>query len=694
MVSFTVARRAGRNQGARRGSQWQHSATHAQKSERRLAPLDGIRAFAVLAVLLFHAGVSGVGGGLLGVDVFFVLSGFLITSLLCREYLATKTIGLRFFWGGRARRLLPALFILLLGVAAYAYAFRSSLNLSSIRGDALSTLLYVANWHFVLSGQSYFSRSLAPSPLLHMWSLSVEEQYYLVWPFVALFVLRRGGLRALSWVAAIGALLSALLMASLYLTGFSSDRLYYGSDTRAQALLVGSTLAAVLTARRWNAVVAPTTRTPRHRVVAAMLGAGASAWLLWACHAFDGEGAFLYCGGFLLVALGAGALVGLATTGRGSVLAKVCSLRPLTYIGRISYGLYLYHWPLFLTMDQARTGLSGVALLSARLGATLAVAAASFHFVEQPIRRGTLARRLRGLAIAVSGATLTAVVVFIATITPATAATSASARALTSTRHSLPSKSIPRGELQQLRSAKAFTSKPIRFLLIGDSLAMTTSRGLSDHSVSLFGVKVYDAGVLGCDLDPIPVRLWGVVWQGKPGVSCGSWRELFTLRVEQDRPQVAGILIGSFEVADHLYDGQWVHVGEPVWDNHLVSDLDDLVDLVSRHGTRVALFTLPYLDPPEVQPNGAPWPDDDPARVDIFNHLLHRVAAQYPKTVELVDLNRMLDPHGHYTQTIDGTVVRWSDGVHVSYAGGVFLQPKILPRIIDLGLQAKAVRAN
>jgi peptidoglycan/LPS O-acetylase OafA/YrhL len=214
----------------------EHSATH------RISALDGVRAFAVAAVLLYHAGVPGVSGGLLGVDVFFVLSGFLITHLLCNEFEDSHRIRLGRFWSRRARRLLPPVIILMLGIAAYAWIFRDTLDLSSIRGDSIATLLYVANWHFILSSQGYFSQALAPSPLLHMWSLGVEEQYYLVWPLLALFLLRRFGIRGVRLAAVIGAGLSALEMGLMYVAGISIDRIYYGTDTRAQALLVGSAL--------------------------------------------------------------------------------------------------------------------------------------------------------------------------------------------------------------------------------------------------------------------------------------------------------------------------------------------------------------------------------------------------------------------------------------------------------------------
>jgi peptidoglycan/LPS O-acetylase OafA/YrhL len=135
-----------------------------------------------MAVLLYHFGISWLGGGLLGVDVFFVLSGFLITSLLCREFAGTRTIRLGHFWANRARRLLPALLVLILAVAIYVRLFAGSVDISSIRSDAFATLLYVANWHFVLSDQGYFAQAAAPSPFLHTWSLAVEEQYYLIWP--------------------------------------------------------------------------------------------------------------------------------------------------------------------------------------------------------------------------------------------------------------------------------------------------------------------------------------------------------------------------------------------------------------------------------------------------------------------------------------------------------------------------------
>ena len=598
------------------------AAEHAHRAyarEERLGFLDGIRAFAVCAVLLYHAGVAGVSGGLLGVDVFFVLSGFLITSLLCGEHLANGTIRLARFWAGRARRLLPALLVLLLGVALYAWAYRYSLDVSSIRGDAISTLLYFANWHFIFSDQGYFTQSTTPSPLIHMWSLGVEEQYYVIWPLVALLVLRRRGPRLLAWVAGVGAAGSALLMASMYVAGFSTDRLYYGTDTRAQALLVGSVLGALASRREWRVVPAHIASTDRGRVLGLSLGLAGAGGLFWCWHTLDGQDPFLYEGGFLVVAIAAGAVIASITSWRTSVLARILSLSPIVYVGRISYGLYLYHWPLFLTIDHAHTGLSGTALLVVRLAATFAAAGTSFHLIEQPIRRGVLARTWQGLPLAAGGALATTAVVVLATIPPAFAAGPSAL--------SNGSSGVSATERRDLTAAHAFTSDPIRFLLFGDSVAFTADAGLRVHSVKDYGVEVINAGVLGCDLDPFPSRLGGVVW---PSADCGNWPAGWAKAVARIRPEVVGLLIGRFELADHLYDGTWMHLGEPAWDAHLLSELDQAVKILSADGAHVVIFTFPYINPPLEQPNGDPWPENVPSRVDEWNVLLRQVHAREP----------------------------------------------------------------
>jgi peptidoglycan/LPS O-acetylase OafA/YrhL len=651
-----------------------------RQGSEHLPALDGIRAFAVTAVILYHFGVAGVSGGLLGVDVFFVLSGFLITSLLCGEHLKRGTIRLGQFWARRARRLLPGLFLLLLGVAVYAWAFRNSVDVATIRGDAIATLLYFANWHFIFANQSYFAQSAAPSPLLHMWTLAVEEQYYLVWPIVAFFVLRRGGPRLLAWVAGVGAAASALLMASMYLAGFSTNRLYFGTDTRSQALFVGSLLGALAIRREWRVVPGNWASSRNGRICGAVLAVCGAGALFWFWHSVGGQSAFLYEGGFLVVALAAGAVITSVTSWRTSVLSRVLSFPPFTYIGRISYGLYLYHWPLFLAIDNAHTGLTGISLLAARLVATFAAAVVSFHLVEKPIRTGRLTRGWRGIPIAAGGAVATAAIVLLATIAPAAAVIPAS---LTKG-----SPGLPKTEHEQLEAAHAFTTDPIRFLLFGDSVAATATTGLSIGDKTRYGVDVIDGGVLGCDLDIGPSVLGGVTYPASPTQNCGQWPTLWTGCVVKYRPEVVGLLIGRFELADHIRNGQLVYLGQPAWDAHLVSQLDQAISIFTAYGAHVVIFTFPYIDPSGEQPNGYPWPENLPSRVDTWNGLLRQVASANPSTTTLINLNQMLDPDGHYTYTIDGIAVRWphGDGIHVSKAGGLYLQPKILPEVAALGL--------
>jgi peptidoglycan/LPS O-acetylase OafA/YrhL len=651
------------------------------RSPERFAALDGIRAFAVMAVLLYHFGISWLGGGLLGVDVFFVLSGFLITSLLCREFAGTQTIRLGHFWANRARRLLPALFVLILGIAAYVRLFAGSVDVSSIRSDAIATLLYGANWHFVLSAQGYFAQAAAPSPLLHTWSLAVEEQYYLIWPLIALVVAKRWGTRAIALTAGVGAAGSALLMACLFAAGVSIDRLYYGTDTRAQALLVGSFLGAV-GAQHGNQfeIIPAIWRDKGHRWWTT-LGLVGAASLIWMWHTLDGQSAFLYRGGFLLVALAAGAVIVSCVTCPNSLLPRLLSVRALVFTGRISYGLYLYHWPLYLAISHAHTGLIGPSLLAVRLAATFTVASLSFRYLEEPIRRGQFFRGRKGLVGSGIAAVATTTILFAATVAPAVAAApSYSGDALSAT------------ERSQLASRSAFTSNPLRFLMVGDSIALTLGVGLNAQSIHRFGVKVFDGGFLGCDLDNVPVSLGGQV---VPTTSaCIHWRTIFPAAIDRFHPNVVGVLLGRWQISDHLYKGHWVRVGDQSWDLHLIAELDDLVRILAAGGARVVLFTMPFIQLPEEAPNGTPFSETDPARVVAFNRLLVNVADHNRGTVTLIDLNKLLDPSGHYQSVVNGVTVRWTDGVHITVAGGEWLQPLILSEVVRLGLATRPVSAN
>jgi peptidoglycan/LPS O-acetylase OafA/YrhL len=645
--------------------------------------LDGLRGVAVLAVMFFHAGVQWAGGGLLGVDVFFVLSGYLVTSLLLGEYARSGTIKLRQFWARRARRLLPALFVLLAGVCVYARWTDTGIPPSQIRGDAFSTLTYVANWHYILAGQNYFTRYLAPSPLLHTWSLAVEEQFYLVWPLVALFVLRHFGRRGVGWTAGLLAAGSATVSAVLYLNGASVNRLYYGTDTRAQSIMVGAVIAVLVPMARDHMTRDRAPYLEAHRGASRLvgvIGAVGAVALAYCLHAVQGTGAFLYEGGFLLVSLSTAAIVAAVVARPRDLLSRALSWRPLRYTGRISYGLYLYHWPIFLVLTSPRTGLSGFPLLLLRFAVTFVAADLSYRFIEKPIRSGQIlstrwrsAGRSSKALVWLAAVGVPVVLVFALLAATTTPSSTASA--------SLPSP--PSSTVVHYGPAGPDAAHPERVLLIGDSMALTLGIGLSEKSTD-WGVSIQNDGDIGCDLDPLTtVNVMGVVSKAAQG--CPKWRTSWADLVAQTDPDVVLVLLGRWESIDRIYGGGWTHVGEPVFDRHLQGELSQVITIGSSHGARVVFLTLPYIAETTVQPDGSPWDMNLPSRTNAYNAVVRAAVAEHRNNASVVDLNKMLDPDGHYVSSIDGVTVRNADDEHISPAGGEWLRPRLLPKLVALG---------
>jgi peptidoglycan/LPS O-acetylase OafA/YrhL len=643
-------------------------------SEVRLAGphirgLDGIRAVAVIGVLGFHGGVPGFGGGLLGVDIFFVLSGFLITSLLVGEWARTGTVSFRRFYERRARRLLPALLILLLLVAAYAQWFAETDTLNTLRGDALATILYVANWRFIFSGQSYFVHFGPPSPLLHTWSLAVEEQFYLVWPAVALFTLRRGGRRSLAVVAAIAMVASAVLTPVLLHQGVSVSRLYYGTDTRVQEVMAGALLAIAAPA------IARHARAWRWQVT--VLGGLGALSLLWALHSVSGQGNFLYQGGFLLVAAASAAVILLVVVEPQAMVARVLGWGVLGYIGRISYGLYLYHYPLFLMIDNQHTGLSGSALLAARLSVTFAAAVVSYHFIEMPVRRRTFLKG-RHLAAALPISVAIVVTAIVLATLPAPAPGAPAHQAL----FALP-RTPPAGLVK---------GNDVRTLLLGDSIALTLGEGLRIDAAR-WGVSLDNHGKIGCDLDPdSTVNIEGSITRAAQG--CANWPQTWQRLIDRLNPDVVAVELGRWEVSDRIIDGKWTEIGQPAWDRVYSAELADAIRILSSKGAHVVVFTLPYITQTTEAPNGTPWDINQPVRTNEYNALVRRVVARFPGRASVIDLNRLVDPTGKYTSYLDGVRVRNPDDEHISVPGGMLLRPLILPTLVRLGLAHESSRLD
>jgi peptidoglycan/LPS O-acetylase OafA/YrhL len=389
--------------------------------------LDGLRALAVIAVLLYHAGLPWIPGGFLGVEVFFVISGYLITALLLAEWRRLGRVDLKAFWIRRARRLLPALYVLLVATLAYAVVFLPS-EVAGLRADVLAALGYITNWYLIFGQESYFEAVGRPSLLKHLWSLAVEEQFYLFWPVVfwvgVSFGARRWRERRVVVVALGGAAISVALMAVLFVPGEDPSRLYYGTDTRAAGLLIGAALAFVWSPNpRTTRDSCPTNRRLRLEGVRQggswarslgrlrrrwgwtlpmwldVIGLGALGALVLFCLRLGEFQPFLYRGGLASVSLASAILImAIAhpyTRLGGSVLL---GWGPLRWIGERSYGIYLWHWPVYMvTRPQLDVPFDGLSLLAVRLGVTVLLADLSYRYVENPIRAGALGHGWRSL---------------------------------------------------------------------------------------------------------------------------------------------------------------------------------------------------------------------------------------------------------------------------------------------------------
>jgi hypothetical protein len=276
----------------------------------------------------------------------------------------------------------------------------------------------------------------------------------------------------------------------------------------------------------------------------------------------------------------------------------------------------------------------------------------------------------------------TAGVVVVATVVPATAATPVLSAGATR-----PAPALPRVVHDRLQSVGAFSGHPVRFLMLGDSLAITASVGLAAGSVAAYGVQVVDEGVFGCDYDTSPAYYEGAVTT--PYNPCLQWRSLYAADIATTHPDVVGLLTGRWTISDRVVDGATVHVGEPTWDRHVIAEYCDIVAFLDSEGVKVVLFNLPYFDPPQEAPDGSVFPEDQPDRVTAFNRDLAQVAVDERGKVTLVDLNRVLCPHGRFQTVVDGVVARWPDGIHITPAGGQWLQPHVLPTVAAAGLEAR-----
>ena len=572
-------------------------------------------------MLLYHTGVLR--GGWIGVDTFFVLSGYLITSLLLAEHDRTGGIALKAFWGRRARRLLPALFLLLAGVGLFAALVATAEARSVIRQDLWGALTYGSNWLDIVRGSGYWQTFAQPSPLAHIWSLAIEEQFYVVWPLVAWWALRRGGARRLATVAAAGAVVLAAWALGLAWAHASVDRIYLGTDTRAPALLLGATLGALRVG----------TARPGLRRIAHVAGPLGVALLVWAAFTLDGRDPAVYRGALLGVSLaGALAVVG-ASQDDGGWFGRVVGWRPLCVLGVLSYGIYLAHWPILLAV-QHWSHLGPWATTAVVAPLTIAVAAASYLAVEHPIRlrRGIAWSRPALLPVVAAGCVLAAVGGTIgarpglqsvdertllaalpaatpSTSTPATgppvtlpttariagpptslAPTTAPTTEAPTTTPSTPAPVTPVAPV--IAPAARPVGRSPRVLVVGDSVAYSLRNALPEAGRAA-SIDVAIRAAPGCTPELTRSRYRDGPATTKEPAVCPTMVEGWPRDVERYQPDLVVLLYGAFPVG-WLVDDQPVSACDPAYAQRYGELLDQAIETLSASGAQVVIAPPAY----------------------------------------------------------------------------------------------------
>jgi peptidoglycan/LPS O-acetylase OafA/YrhL len=634
--------------------------------------LDGLRAIAVIAVMLYHGQVAWLRGGFLGVDVFFALSGYLITFLLLVEFRTWGSIDLREFWLRRARRLLPALFLVLIAVAVYGAMAVSPERLGRLRGDAVATLLYVANWRFAATGESYFDQFQEPSPLLHAWSLGIEEQFYWLFPvFLLAWLSLRRSTRGLTVVLLLGAAASTSLMAALYRPGGDPSRIYYGTDTRAAPLLIGAALA-VWSVRHAGRRDTNAHRHPRQRWLGEAAGIVGLTGLFLAFTRLSESSSVLFRGGLAAVAV-LTSLVLIATE-RDTLVNRLLGWEPLRRVGVVSYGLYLWHWPTYLVLSPTRTGADGWLLLGLRLAATAVLATASYVLIERPVRQGSLRRRL--LPLTRRGVIATSTTLVVAAVLAGTAGAQAPAQVERSGTYETRIRTPHPGQLSVLLAGDS----PGRFL--GWYLPA------DEHP----DIALSTTTVIGCGLPPQIIVVKDVVTPPQP--QCDEWPSEFARAAGAVRPDVVVLSTGAWEVFDHKIDGKVLRVGTLAYADQLVKQYDRAIAALAGTRTKVALLNVPCFKQAAWVVAGVDLAPDhnDPRRQEWVNTVIDRVAARHPGQVSVLDLRSYLCPAGRYADDIGGVKVR-PDGVHVGGPGGRLVWSWLAPQLQRIGTNAGATKA-
>ena len=643
------------------------------KKAPHIPSLDGLRAVAIVLVLLFHDGIGWAHGGYLGVDLFFVLSGYLIGSKLIGEQSRTGTISLTRFWAGRFRRLLPALLFLLVGIALFTTFVAQPNAQQGIRNDVYASLAYVVNWHVIFGHVGYFASSAAPSPVRHLWSLSVEEQFYLLFPLL-LLVLGRFGRTGRKMAMPILAIivLSTGWTAVLAIRGADETRMYEGTDTRIATILLG--VLAAIVVREW-------TRPRQWLDPAAIVSVIVALGIIVAAH---GDDQWMYPAGQLVFGI-AGAIIVVAVAKRTSTApVRLLATAPFVALGVISYGVYLWHWPIFLVLTPERTGLDGAALFFVRVLASIAIAKLSYRLVEEPIR----SRRLQIAHPGLLGVLSVGAVAILITVAAWGAPSGDVLQDRTGPRDTievaadgatLPPLDVPSGV--SIPPPIPEGRKP-RIALVGDSAGAS----LDYYRPNIPSIDYKGGGsTVGCGVMAPAVPNEGA--EIKP--LCADWKEKWATALDED-PDVVLMVLGAWEINPHwLGDQKLTPAGvddtDPATTAFVDDRLDEAVELVEeKSGARIAALQLACAPPEDLGVGEAQPPRTDPEIVDWFNARLDALAERHPGVVQVVSLNDHLCPDGDPVADLDGVVLR-DDGTHWTEESAPIAWSWLVPELLAVG---------
>lgn len=612
--------------------------------------LDGLRAIAVAAVIVFHFAPKVLPAGFLGVDVFFVVSGFLISRLVVREIARSGTVSLGDFWARRARRLLPALATVTVVVLIAAAISFSNVEMHDLRAQALGTLFYCANWVLIFAKSNYFTGIARPSPFLHMWTLAVEEQFYVVLPIVLLLarrvVLRHPVRTAL--VALAGAVASTVWMAVLVSPTGDPSRAYLGSDSHAMGLLVGVALGVLAASGpTWERFTGWMRSDRRAATGVPLLAGGALVAILVSMRVTRDHTVALYRGGFLGFALLCAVIVAVVITTPDAPISRFLRNPVLVTIGLRSYSLYLWHWPVRVFINP-RPGLHGVALFAVRLLVSVVLAEVSYRRVERPFRIG---RRARG-----SARSRPAIVYFAALTLVAGALVVTVAKP----------EPLPPGDLAHVGTIGGNDDpNALRVDTFGDSTALKFGLAGAAHAREL-RISVGGDAQLGCGVVHLASVTDGRVI-GSPAV-CAGWQDRWRAALRADPGARLMLMTGAWEILDHQSATGVVRFGTPAWTDLVTSSLRRALAVLTSDGRTVSLWEVPCYGAGDVADPIAER--SDPRRIAALNAIFDDVA-RTTAHVQMVRWRTLVCPSGKRAEVVDGVQLWQSDDQHLTDAGAV-----------------------